>query len=156
MVVVAVWVGRLLAATFRCCRPLRKHWRGGLWGKFPLQHVVRCAAQPLRILITYSQVTSQLGDVLDFKYPGLFGDVIEALRPIMDVWGLLFRALGPSECFGLQGFAARWLLRVIALPLIMGAFVLVVFAFHYCRRGVTYAKSQMRGNAFFVVSRLIR
>lgn len=29
MVVVAVWVGRLLAATFRCCRPLRKHWRGG-------------------------------------------------------------------------------------------------------------------------------
>ena len=24
VVVAAVWVGRLLAATFRCCRPLRK------------------------------------------------------------------------------------------------------------------------------------
>ena len=123
-----------------------------VWVKFPLQHVVRCAAQPLRILITYSQVTSQLGDVLDFNYPGLFAAVIDTLRPIMDVWSLLFRALGPSECFGLQGFTARWLLRVVALPLILGAFVLMVFAFQYCRRGAAYAKASARTNAFFVVS----
>ena len=34
-----------------------------IWGNFPLKHAFRCAAQPTRILITYSQVTSQLGDV---------------------------------------------------------------------------------------------
>jgi hypothetical protein len=124
---------------------------GFMWGKFPLKHVMRCAAQPLRILITYSQVVSQLGDVLDFQYPGLFGSVMEALRPIMDVWGLLFRALGPSECFGLQGFTTRWLLRVVAMPLIMTAFVLIVFTVHYYTHGVTYAKSNARGNFFFVV-----
>jgi hypothetical protein len=124
---------------------------GVIWGKFPLKHVVRCAAQPLRVLITYSQVTSQLGDVLDFQYPGIFGGVIETLRPIMDVWGLLFRALGPSECFGLQGFTSRWLLRVVALPLIMCAFVLIVCVVQYCSRGAAYAKSNARSNMFFVV-----
>jgi hypothetical protein len=124
---------------------------GLIWGRFPLKHVVRCGAQPARILITYSQVTSQLGDVLDFQYPGLFGSVIDALRPIMDVWGLLFRALGPSECFGLQGFTSRWLLRVVGLPLIMSAFVLVVFVIHCCKRDAAYAKAQASGNFFFVV-----
>lgn len=143
-----------------------------IWGSFPLKHVVRCAAQPLRILITYSQVTSQLGDVLNFQYPGLFGDVIEMMRPIMvrfilkvmgfvltmmdsmlkmmgfilnymwqDVWGLLFRALGPSECFGVQGFTSRWLLRVVALPLIMCVFVLVIFTIQYFKHTATLAKT---------------
>jgi hypothetical protein len=124
---------------------------GLVWGKFPLKHVVRCAAQPTRILITYSQVTSQLGDVLDFQYPGLFGSVIDALRPIMDVWGLLFRALGPSECFGLQGFTSRWLLRVVGLPLIMSTFVLIIFVIHCRKRNAAYAKVQASGNFFFVV-----
>jgi hypothetical protein len=53
------------------------------WRQFSLKHVVRCAFGPGRILITYSQITSQLGDVLDFTYPGLFGDVIAFLKPIM-------------------------------------------------------------------------
>ena len=37
-----------------------------LWSDFPLKHLMRCSVQPMRILITYSQVTSQLGDVLNF------------------------------------------------------------------------------------------
>ena len=81
----------------------------------------------------------QLGDVLDFPFPGPFGKIVEALQPIMDFWNVLcdpqkrllsicprychgvceltqchallcwllcvsrrFRALGPSECFGLH------------------------------------------------------
>ena len=59
------------------------------------------------------QVTSQLGDVLDFRFPGVFGAFMEALKPVMDIWGLLFRALGPSECFGIQGFSAQFMLRVL-------------------------------------------
>ena len=54
-----------------------------VWKSFPLKHLARCAFQPGRILITYSQVTSQLGDVLDFRYPGIFGQVIEFIRPVM-------------------------------------------------------------------------
>eukprot|EP01043_Picozoa_sp_COSAG02_P003592 COSAG02_NODE_89_length_38500_cov_61.646910_4_plen_2440_part_00 len=56
---------------------------GKVWKSFPLKHLARCAFQPGRILITYSQVTSQLGDVLDFRYPGIFGQVVEFIRPIM-------------------------------------------------------------------------
>ena len=60
---------------------------GKVWKGLTIKHILRCAFQPIRILITYSQITSQLGDVLDFTYPGLFGDVIKALKPLMDIWG---------------------------------------------------------------------
>ena len=59
----------------------------------------------MRIVITYAQVTSQLGDVLSFQYPPAFDAVIDAIRPVMDVWGLLFRALGSSEVA--DGLACR-------------------------------------------------
>ena len=124
---------------------------GRLWQGFPLQHIFRCAFQPMRILITYSQVTSQLGDVLDFQYPGIFGDVIAALKPIMDIWGLLFRALGPSECFGLHGFTSRWLLRVVGLPGVMSFIVLIIYFINVCRDGNRAAKANAKGNMFFVV-----
>ena len=55
------------------------------WRKFPFKLTVRCAFQPIRIVITYAQVTSQLGDVLSFQYPPAFDAVIDAVRPVMDV-----------------------------------------------------------------------
>ena len=55
------------------------------WRKFPFKLAVRCAFQPMRIIITYAQVTSQLGDVLSFQYPPAFQAVIDAVRPVMDV-----------------------------------------------------------------------
>jgi hypothetical protein len=99
----------------------------------------------------YSQITSQLGDVLDFPFPGLFGEIIEALQPIMDFWNILFRALGPSECFGLRGFAARWMLRVVVLPGIL--LVIVLFAFLYDRKtnGPAEANLRVKSNLFFVL-----
>eukprot|EP01043_Picozoa_sp_COSAG02_P014325 COSAG02_NODE_589_length_19902_cov_119.928939_4_plen_1346_part_00 len=124
---------------------------GKKWKNFPLKHVIRCAAQPLRILITYSQVTSQLGDILDFQFPGLFGDVIEILRPLIDLWGLLFRALGPSECFGLGGFNSRWFLRVLGLPGIMSLVVFIICCVHMRIRDRTEAISAARSNLAFVV-----
>jgi hypothetical protein len=105
----------------------------------------------MRILITYSQVTSQLGDVLDFQYPGLFGDVIDALRPIMDLWGLLFRALGPSECFGLRGFTSRWLLRVVGLPAVLSFCVLLYYAYDRYANAPDKARIRAKGNLFFAV-----
>jgi hypothetical protein len=97
-----------------------------------------------------AQVTSQLGDVLSFQYPPAFNAVIDAIRPIMDVWGLLFRALGSSECFGLIGFTSRWTLRVVVLPVILSVIVGTV----YCiEKGSNPGKagSHAKGNLFFAV-----
>ena len=118
------------------------------WRYFPAKFAVRCAFQPIRIVITYAQVTSQLGDVLNFKYPPAFAAVIDAIRPIMDIWGLLFRLLGSSECFGLVGFTSRWLLRVVALPVILSLIVCVVYSFER-RQDRAKAKTHARGNLFF-------
>jgi hypothetical protein len=120
------------------------------WRKFPFKLAVRCAFQPMRIVITYAQVTSQLGDVLSFQYPPVFEAVIDAIRPIMDVWGLLFRALGSSECFGLIGFSSKWTLRVVVLPFILS----LVVAMIYCiEKGSSRDKamSHAKGNLFFAV-----
>jgi hypothetical protein len=140
MLLLAIIIGVIAAVLWIMAR---------VWIAFPLKHLARCAFQPGRILITYSQVTSQLGDVLDFQYPGVFGDVIEALRPIMDLWGLLFRALGPSACFGLKGFTCRWLLRVVCLPVNMAAICLLYHCYDARKNGQTAARTNLKSHAFF-------
>ena len=59
--------------------------------------------------------------------------------------------MGPSECFGLQGFKARWFLRVLGLPGIMMGFVVGIFAYQLCTSGKVAASTNARGNMFFVV-----
>ena len=61
------------------------------WPQMPGKHLVRCAFVPVRIMVTYAQVVSQLGEVLSFPYPPLFNSVVNVIRPIIDVWGVLFR-----------------------------------------------------------------
>lgn len=126
---------------------------GKLWSRFPLKHLLRCSVQPLRILITYSQVTSQLGDVLDIQYPNIFGSVIEFLKPFMDVFSLLFRAVGPSECFGIQGFNSRWFLRVIGLPAVLSVFVGIAFVWdrYVSRPPNPHAAVNLKSNCFFAI-----
>ena len=88
--------------------------------------------------------------MLSFQYPPAFEAVVDAIRPIMDVWGLLFRVLGSSECFGLIGFTSRWTLRVVVLPAILSFIVGTV----YCiEKGSNPAKagSHAKGNLFFAV-----
>ena len=120
------------------------------WNKFPYKLAVRCAFQPMRIVITYAQVTSQLGEVLSFQYPPAFDAVIDAIRPIMDVWGLLFRALGSSECFGLIGFTSKWTLRVVVLPVILAFIVAVVYCIEKGSKP-DKAGSHAKGNMFFAI-----
>ena len=57
----------------------------------------------------------------------------------MDVFGLLFRAMGPSECFGIQGFNSRWILRVVGLPIFMGIFVLLIYVYERWRKSAADA-----------------
>lgn len=54
-----------------------------LWPLLPGKHLVRCAFVPLRILVTYGQVVSQLGEVLSFPYPPLFNGVVNVIRPVI-------------------------------------------------------------------------
>ena len=66
------------------------------------------------------------------------------------VWGLLFRVLGSSECFGLIGFTSKWTLRVVVLPFILSLLVALV----YCiEKGSSRAKakSHAKGNGFFAL-----
>ena len=121
------------------------------WKAFSWKHFARCSFQPGRILITYSQITSQLGDVLEFKYPGIFGAMIEAMRPVMDAWGLVFRALGPTECFGLAGFQSKWMLRVIGSPLFFGALIATKHMYDRHHDGRTAAAKKTRGFCFLAI-----
>jgi hypothetical protein len=89
--------------------------------------------------------------VLDFTYPELFGDVIEAVRPVMDMWGLLFRALGPSECFGIAGFTAKWVLRVVGLPAVLGLGILLYWIYDRHASGAEKANFNAKSHVFFAV-----
>jgi hypothetical protein len=78
--------------------------------------------------------------------------VIKALKPIMDLWGILFKALGPSECFGLKGFTSKWLLRVVGLPGILGLLCLLYYL--YDKRTNTdkaQPKTNLISHLFFAV-----
>ena len=66
------------------------------------------------------------------------------------VWGLLFRVLGSSECFGLIGFTSKWMLRIVVLPFMLSLVVAVI----YCvEKGSSLekAKSHAKGNGFFAL-----
>ena len=66
------------------------------------------------------------------------------------VWGLLFRALGSSECFGLTGFASKWTLRVVVLPVILSLIVATIYCME-TRTNPIKAGSHAKGNGFFAV-----
>jgi hypothetical protein len=89
-----------------------------------LMQMVRCGFQPMRILVSYAQLISLLGPILNFRYPGWFGDFVDAIRPIVEPWKIFFRLLEPAAClelFGISlgGFHAQWVLNVVAQPIIL-------------------------------------
>ena len=69
----------------------------------------------------------------------------------MDLWGLLFRALGPSECFGLKGFTSRWLLRIVGLPVMMGTIVVLYYIYNRRANGKLSATAEAKGHIFFAI-----
>ena len=70
---------RLAAAVVLIVGSLVKHFH-----RLPGQHLIRSAFVPTRIIVTYCQVTSQLGDVLNFPYPPAFQAVVDVISPIID------------------------------------------------------------------------
>ena len=96
------------------------------------------------------QVTSQLGDVLNFQYPPAFRAVIDAMRPVMDFWNILFQIIGSSECFGLVGFTSKWVLRVVVLPIVLSSIVGIMYLLERYKKSPK-AGSHAKGRLFFAV-----
>lgn len=65
--------------------------------------------------------------------------------------GLLFRALGPSECFGVKGFTAKWLLRVVGLPVVLSAIVALVYLQQRVSAGPSKAAKGAKAQMFMVI-----
>jgi hypothetical protein len=86
--------------------------------------VPRAAVQPARIVITYFQVAAQLGQSLHTMLPPMFSSAVEFTRPALNVFNLFFSL----DCAGdLGSFRSKWLLKVVALPLVLLGIVLLVY-----------------------------
>ena len=77
--------------------------------------------------------------------------MMDSLRPIMDAWGLLFRALGPTECFGLKGFESKWVLRVVGSPLVFGALIALKHVYETHKNGAKAAWKMTKGYCFLAI-----
>eukprot|EP01043_Picozoa_sp_COSAG02_P054694 COSAG02_NODE_6232_length_3710_cov_3.154528_3_plen_878_part_00 len=105
--------------------------------------------QPMRMVVTWAQITSQVGSVLNVHYPPMFRSAVQALSFLRDLSSIFFDA----ECVGLSGFVSQWLTKVVATPL-MG--VLGIVCIYLCRRrrSVTQAwrdtKSYLFGCTFLL------
>jgi Ca2+-binding EF-hand superfamily protein len=121
------------------------------WDRVPGKHFVRCCFVPMRILVTYAQIITQLGGVLSFPYPPEFQAVVDTIQPVIDFWGVLFRLMGVnSDCLGLTGFSSRWALRVFVLPAMLAFGVFVCWVAEKSL-GKEKATSHAKGNAFLSV-----
>lgn len=142
----AIALVAVFIAVFVIIGLLVKHWH-----KVPGQHLIRSAFVPGRIIVTYCQVTSQLGDVLNFPYPPAFQAVVDVISPIIDFWGMLFRILAVSpECMGLQGFSNGWVMRVFVLPVVLCLVVMLVWCVEKSQ-GNEKANSHAKGNLFLAI-----
>ena len=67
------------------------------------------------------------------------------------MWGLVFSALGPGECFGLRGFGDKWCLRVLGLPLILGTAIALYHFRTKCRKDAHTAWLKTKTFSFLAV-----
>jgi hypothetical protein len=81
---------------------------------------------PVRTLITYVQVTAQIGRVLHMQLPGGYmQDIMNACKPFLNTWELFVS----MDCAGYSGFHTLWLAKVVALPAICMLVILGMFLF---------------------------
>jgi len=111
-----------------------------------IRTIVRSGQQPLRILITYVQVTGELGQVLDFKAPPMFEQLAARLSGIVS--GL--DVLSSAKCLGVDTFHFKWRLQVIIIPVALMILPTAGFLFKW-RKDRAAAMTSFTSQAFFVV-----
>eukprot|EP01043_Picozoa_sp_COSAG02_P060898 COSAG02_NODE_8058_length_2728_cov_3.738684_2_plen_740_part_00 len=113
-----------------------------LWKR--LRVLARATFQPLRMVISWVQITSQIGGVLHIRYPPQFESAIDALRFLEDTFSVIF----DSECTGFDGFLAQWKLKVIVLPCSAALLVAGAYAFLHSENGAPHATQQAKSYGF--------
>jgi hypothetical protein len=113
-----------------------------------LQATVRSTWQPVRILVSYAQVVTQLGPVLDVKYPTSFQKWIswlESLSFSLDVFN--------SKCLFPENFISRWFVTVFVVPGFLLLFVLLRYLWKRRRTKRTGLPDTTNhaGSLFFVI-----
>jgi hypothetical protein len=111
------------------------------------QAVGRCIWQPIRTLIVYSQVNSQIGSVLNVSFPELFTDIMQHLGSVLSVAEILVG----SECAGLDNFSTKWLKDIVLQPCVMLVVVALYYGYERKVSDKQNAQKHAAGNVFFVV-----
>ena len=109
----------------------------------------RAVYQPIRIIVSYIQVVTQIGPVLDLTFPPGIRIVMAALKPLaIDLQGLL-----QLDCLsnGRLDWYDTWLIRVFVIP----GLLLVAVGLRYCYErqtvGSATAADYFKANSFVVV-----
>eukprot|EP01043_Picozoa_sp_COSAG02_P054804 COSAG02_NODE_6264_length_3694_cov_140.769402_2_plen_841_part_00 len=112
--------------------------------------VLRAAFQPLRMVVTWAQITSQIGSVLHLHYPPVFAGAVDALRFLQDVFSVFLDV----ECAGLAGFESQWLVKVIAIPCMCATILVCTYTvqrkLHGSLTALHNAKSYFLGAIFLI------
>eukprot|EP01051_Picozoa_sp_SAG22_P005396 SAG22_NODE_319_length_12493_cov_33.326475_2_plen_727_part_00 len=111
--------------------------------------LLRTVYQPIRIIVGYMQVVTQVGPVLALDYPSGIDSIIQFLKPLaIDLQSLLQLDCLTGKDFGFYTF---WLVRVLVIPAVMMLFVGLRYL--YERRGgnQSTATGYAKANLFVVV-----
>ena len=117
--------------------------------------LLRVLYQPVRILVGYIQVVSQIGLVLDIKLPPNIAYVFEWLKPFAGLLTELFH-LG---CIGSFSFYQKWIIKVFLVPAALLSAVMLRYVWVRYRGDATAAKNaagSLRSNVFFILFLLYR
>ena len=111
--------------------------------------LLRVVYQPVRIIVGYIQVVTQIGPVLDLEFPKYIKTVLTYLKPFMiDLQSIL-----QLDCLsaGLLDFYMTWVVRVFVIPLAMLAAVGLQYCYERRRVGASTAAGYFKANSFVVV-----
>jgi hypothetical protein len=111
-----------------------------------IQAVIRSVWLPIRTMITYAQVNSQLGSVLNVRFPEMLMNIMRWLGSMLNVVDILIG----SECIGLGSFLTKWLKDILLLPAVMLSVVAGVYLYER-KTSEAAARDNVAGNAFFVL-----
>ena len=112
-----------------------------------LQAGVKSVWLPIRTLIIYAQVNSQLGSVLNVRFPAAYEALMRSLSSVLSIVDVLVS----GECVGLDNFSTKWIKEVVLQPCAMLAIVAAYYAYERARLGGETARKHAAGNAFFVL-----
>jgi hypothetical protein len=120
---------------------------GSYEGIQQVRALFRSCWQPIRIIISYSQVMAQVGQNLDISFPAEFQTLLEAVQTIF-----VFTNWLPNTQCALDGYVYDWIFSVVVVPGILLMVVCVDYFVNPKRvEFPTDARKDLLANLFAVV-----